>query len=77
MPFNLGPLEITLIIVIVLLFFGPKRLPDMARSVGQAIQEFKKAGKSVQNEITSAIEDNDTPKTTASANKTETPPKAS
>jgi len=56
MPFNLGPLEVTLIILLVLIFFGPKRLPEMARSFGQAIQEFKKAGRTVQKEITTAIE---------------------
>lgn len=59
MPFNLGPLEITLIILLVLIFFGPKRLPEMARSFGQAIQEFKKAGRNVQKEITTAIESDD------------------
>ena len=59
MPFNLGPLEITLIILLVLVFFGPKRLPEMARSFGQAIQEFRKAGRNVQKEITTAIEGDD------------------
>lgn len=43
---NLGSLglpEIILIVVIVLLLFGPKRLPDLARSLGESIREFKKA----------------------------------
>lgn len=59
MPFNLGPVEITLIVLLVLLFFGPRRLPEMARSFGQAIQEFKKASRNVQKEITTALESED------------------
>lgn len=61
MPFNLGPLEITLIILLVLIFFGPRRLPEMARSFGQAIQEFKKASRNVQKEITTALESEEEP----------------
>lgn len=59
MPFNLGAVEITLIILLVLIVFGPRRLPEMARSFGQAIQEFKKAGKNVQKEIATAVEGDD------------------
>ena len=40
---NLGPLELTLILVIVVLLFGAKRLPDTAKSVGQSLKIFKKA----------------------------------
>lgn len=40
---NLGPLELTLILVIVVLLFGAKRLPDTAKSVGQSLKIFKKS----------------------------------
>jgi sec-independent protein translocase protein TatA len=39
MPF--GPLEIGIILVIVLVIFGPKRLPDLGRSLGSGMKEFK------------------------------------
>ncbi|MBS7655561.1 twin-arginine translocase TatA/TatE family subunit [Candidatus Bathyarchaeota archaeon] len=42
MPF-IGPWEIALIILIVLILFGPKKLPELAKSVGQAIREYKRA----------------------------------
>ena len=36
-----GPLEIIILLVIVLLIFGPKRLPDLGRSLGRGMREFK------------------------------------
>jgi sec-independent protein translocase protein TatA len=36
-----GPLEIVVILVIVLIVFGPKRLPDLGRSLGRGMREFK------------------------------------
>ncbi len=36
-----GPLEIIIILVIALLVFGPKRLPEMGRSLGRGMREFK------------------------------------
>ncbi|MGH2763321.1 MAG: Sec-independent protein translocase subunit TatA/TatB [Thermoleophilaceae bacterium] len=36
-----GPLEIVVILVIVLIIFGPKRLPDLGRSLGRGMREFK------------------------------------
>ena len=36
-----GPLEIVVILVIVLVIFGPKRLPDLGRSLGRGMREFK------------------------------------
>ena len=39
---TLGPLELVIILVVVLLLFGAKRLPEMARSLGRSSREFKK-----------------------------------
>ena len=36
-----GPLEIIVVLVIVLVIFGPKRLPDLGRSLGRGMREFK------------------------------------
>ena len=41
MPFGIGPLEIIIVLVVVLLLFGPKRLPDLGRSLGSGLREFK------------------------------------
>jgi sec-independent protein translocase protein TatA len=38
---GIGPLEIVVVLVIALLVFGPKRLPEMGRSVGKGLREFK------------------------------------
>jgi sec-independent protein translocase protein TatA len=42
MPFNVGPWEMLLILVVVLLVFGAKRLPEMGAAMGKGIREFKK-----------------------------------
>jgi sec-independent protein translocase protein TatA len=41
MPFGISPIEIVIVLVIVLLVFGPKRLPDLGRSLGRGMREFK------------------------------------
>ena len=38
---NVGPLEIAIVLIIVLIIFGPKRLPELGQSMGRGIREFK------------------------------------
>ena len=38
---NIGPLEIIVILIIALIVFGPKRLPELGRSLGRGIREFR------------------------------------
>jgi sec-independent protein translocase protein TatA len=38
---NVGPMEIALVLVIALVIFGPKRLPELGKSMGKGIREFK------------------------------------
>jgi sec-independent protein translocase protein TatA len=38
---NIGPLEIGIVLIIALVVFGPKRLPDLGQSLGKGIREFK------------------------------------
>lgn len=49
---NLGPLELTLIIAVILLLFGAKKLPELARGLGQGLKEFKTAVKDNSDEET-------------------------
>ena len=62
---NIGPLEIAIVLVIVLLIFGPKRLPDLGRSMGRGMREFKDSitGKDDGDDDDKAIESADTVKT--------------
>ena len=55
-----GPLglpEIIIILVIVLLVFGPRRLPEMAKGIGQSVREFRKGIRDMKDEITGDDED--------------------
>ena len=43
LPFNVGPWELILILVILLIIVGPGKLPQVGRSLGEALQNFRKA----------------------------------
>ena len=51
---NLGAGEIILILLVVLILFGAKKIPELARGIGKGMSEFKKGIKDVENEIKSA-----------------------
>ncbi len=53
--FSIG--KILLILVLVLIFFGPKKIPDIAQSIGKGIREFKKAMSDVSEEIKKPVSD--------------------
>jgi sec-independent protein translocase protein TatA len=53
MPFNLGPMELFIVLVIVLVLFGAKRVPEIGASIGKGIREFKKS----MNDVDRAIRD--------------------
>ena len=57
MPFNLGMTELLVILALLLLVFGAKRLPEIGSSMGKGIREFKKS----ISEVKDSIEDEDRP----------------
>jgi sec-independent protein translocase protein TatA len=51
---NLGGPDLFIILLIVLVLFGAKKLPDLARSLGQSMNEFKKAREEIDRELHNA-----------------------
>jgi len=65
----IGPLgwsELLIILIIVLIFFGPRRLPEVAEAIGKSLRKFKKASADAKDEITAQTkeltDDDDEPK---------------
>ena len=56
---GLGPWEIGLIILVVIILFGGKKLPEFARGLGLGLREFKKATREIKDEVKSATDDVD------------------
>jgi sec-independent protein translocase protein TatA len=57
--FGLGYQELLLILVIVLILFGARRLPDLARSLGSSVKEFKKGANELKDGMSSAQKDDE------------------
>ena len=57
----MGPsgIEIFLILIAALIIFGPQKLPELGRSLGKAIREFRSAGNQIQDEITKVTDEVD------------------
>ncbi|HIB13986.1 MAG TPA: twin-arginine translocase TatA/TatE family subunit [Candidatus Marinimicrobia bacterium] len=56
---GLGPWEIGLIILVVIILFGGKKLPELARGLGLGLREFNKATREIKDEVKSATDDVD------------------
>jgi sec-independent protein translocase protein TatA len=54
---GIGGWEVLLIMLVVLLLFGAKKIPELARGLGTGIREFKDASKDLRNEINKGMED--------------------
>ena len=52
MPFNVGPVELIIVLIIALLVIGPRRLPEMGNAVGKTIREFRKASTDISEATT-------------------------
>lgn len=54
---NIGVPELVLILILVLIFFGPKKIPEIAQGLGKGIREFKKATQELEEEAKDKRED--------------------
>jgi sec-independent protein translocase protein TatA len=72
MPFNIGPGELIILLIIALVVFGPGRLPEVGQALGKSIREFRRAA----SDITESTNPNPAPSTPASTPGTQ-PPTAS
>ena len=55
--FGMGPTELIIVFLVLLLLFGAKRLPEIAQGMGKGIREFKKSMKDTTDEIKGSIKD--------------------
>jgi sec-independent protein translocase protein TatA len=60
--FGLGGTEILFIMFVILIFFGAKKIPELARGLGRGIREFKDATKEVKDHLEDGIRDQDASK---------------
>jgi sec-independent protein translocase protein TatA len=62
---RIGPIgvwELLIILVVVLLIFGPRRLPEMAKGIGQSVREFRRGLKEMKNDFESESSTDEKPK---------------
>jgi TatA/E family protein of Tat protein translocase len=76
MPFGLHPAYLLILLAIVLIIFGPGKLPELGGAVGRGIREFQKASKDITDEVKSAVQEKETPATTATTASASEPEKA-
>ena len=55
---GIGIMEITLIFLLIILIYGGKKLPELARGLGLGLKEFKKATKEIKDEVENLADDN-------------------
>jgi sec-independent protein translocase protein TatA len=59
--FNIGPAELIVICLVALIVVGPKRLPELGRTIGKSLREFRKASDDLKQQFEFGIDDDDFP----------------
>ncbi len=70
--FNIGPTELLIILVLALIVFGPQRLPEIGRSIGRSLREFRRATDEIRGEIERDLDD-EPPRPTQNQSETTSP----
>jgi sec-independent protein translocase protein TatA len=68
---SFGGMEILIVLMVVLLFFGAKRIPELARGIGQGMNEFRKASDQIKKELEEGEEEGMDPSSTKSTTSTQ------
>jgi len=61
---SFGPMEIALVLLVALLVFGPKKLPELGKGLGQTIHEFRKGTRELQRDLDLSTSESTSEKTT-------------
>ena len=72
-PSNIGPTELLIVLAIVLIIFGPKKLPGLGRAIGKSIREFRNGMSGLSSVLDE--EDENKPKTPAASSRGDLDPK--
>jgi Tat protein translocase TatB subunit len=59
--FDIGPEKLLLVLVIALIFLGPQKLPEIARSLGKGLREIRNAGQAARSELLDGLDPDATP----------------
>jgi sec-independent protein translocase protein TatA len=59
--FDIGPEKLLLVLVIALIFLGPQKLPEVARSLGRGLREIRQAGRAAREELMEGLDGEETP----------------
>ena len=70
---DIGGGELVLILLVIVMFFGADKIPEMARGLGKGMRQFKDATGSIQREIEKSIQESEGNASTTTTNNTETP----
>jgi sec-independent protein translocase protein TatA len=74
--FGLGFGELVLILIIALIFIGPKKLPELAKGLGQGMREFQKAAKGLTDQIQEEVKNSEESQAKKQISSSETVPEA-
>ncbi len=77
LPFGIQPIHLILIIVVALIIFGPKRLPEIGRGLGKSLSEFRKGAKEMTDSFSEEVRRPDEPEAPARSQPMPQPPLAS
>ncbi len=73
--FGVHPVFLIILLVIVLIIFGPGRLPELGGAIGKGLREFRKASDEIREEVMRPAADEHTSTTTTASSSTPEPPK--
>lgn len=59
---NIGATEILLILFVIFIFFGPKKLPELGKNLGRGLRDMRKAMRDIQDDVEKSVNDDGKPR---------------